>query len=231
MPVSDRIDLAREAVFQLGELTLHPPLRQIVRADGASEVVEPRVMQVLIALARADGGIVARNELTRCCWDDRIVGEDAINRVISRLRRVADGIGAGSFRIETVTKVGYRLARPGDALPAAAHSKLNRRAVIAGAATAALAALGGATLWLRRPDDDARVAAAAPEDVAPLMAQAAVALKQATREGQNQAIGLYRRVVALRPDYADGWGALGVAYAITSHYRATDEFRTLSGRA
>ena len=45
------------------------------------------------------------------CWDGRVVGEDAINRILSRLRAAASGIGAGSFRTETITRVGYRLLR------------------------------------------------------------------------------------------------------------------------
>ena len=46
-------------------------------------------MQALVALARADGEIVTRDELIQSCWDGRIVGEDAIDRVIARLRRAA----------------------------------------------------------------------------------------------------------------------------------------------
>lgn len=105
----ERIELARIAEFRLGPLTVRPGLRQVVRDDGMSEVLEPRVMQVLIALALADGAILTRDDLTTSCWDSRIVGEDAINRVISRLRRVAEGIARDSFKLETITKVGYRL--------------------------------------------------------------------------------------------------------------------------
>ena len=35
------------------------------------------------------GAIVTRDELTMSCWDGRVVGEDAINRILSRLRTVA----------------------------------------------------------------------------------------------------------------------------------------------
>src|SRR3546814_17657153 len=73
--------------------------------DGAEEIIEPRVMQVLLALAEARSEIVRREDLTERCWEGRIVGEDAINRVLSRLRRVAGGIGEDSFRIATLTKV------------------------------------------------------------------------------------------------------------------------------
>ncbi len=102
------IALAHEPPFTLGGLRLLPPTREIVAPDGTRTVVEPRVMQVLIALARADGAIVTRDALIASCWEGRIVGEDAINRVISRLRYAAAETG-GVFRVETVTRIGYRL--------------------------------------------------------------------------------------------------------------------------
>jgi len=40
-----------------------------------------------------------------------------------------------------------------------------------------------------------------------------MAMTQGTVEGGNQAIGLLRRVVTLRPDYADGWGLLALSYS------------------
>nr|HMN55160.1 winged helix-turn-helix domain-containing protein [Sphingopyxis sp.] len=113
MGSAERIDLAHEADRVIGRLSVSPSRRELRREDGQREVLEHRVMQVLIALHRADGGIVTRDELTRSCWDGRIVGDDAINRVISRLRKAADGIGAGSFVIETITKIGYRLVEEG----------------------------------------------------------------------------------------------------------------------
>src|SRR3546814_8861839 len=80
----------------LGRLALNPALREIRRNDGAEEIIEPRVMQVLLALAEARSEIVRREDLTERCWEGRIVGEDAINRVLSRLRRVE--IGRASCR-------------------------------------------------------------------------------------------------------------------------------------
>ncbi|NIJ65274.1 DNA-binding winged helix-turn-helix (wHTH) protein [Sphingomonas leidyi] len=222
-----RIDLAHEAAFRLGGLEVRPALRQLARDDGTEEVLEPRVMQVLVALARADGAILSRDDLTRSCWEGRVVGEDAINRVISRLRRAAEGIGQRSFRIETVTKVGYRLMRAGDAadLPISRDAalegmrtelhrlKLDRRAMFTGAGVA-LAASGGFLAWRRfgmAPSVPGQQKP--PEDIAPLMIQAQMAMTQGTVEGSNQAIGLLRRVVLLRPDYADGWGLLALSYS------------------
>jgi adenylate cyclase len=107
-----QVVLAHEPSFTLGQLRIDPATRQ-VQASDRSETLEPRVMQVLVALARVGGAIVTRYELTERCWDGRIVGEDAINRALSRIRHVAAGIGAGSFTIETITKVGYRLVGQG----------------------------------------------------------------------------------------------------------------------
>jgi DNA-binding winged helix-turn-helix (wHTH) protein/tetratricopeptide (TPR) repeat protein len=225
--VEGRIDLAHEAPFQLGTLEVRPPLRQLARADGSEEVLEPRVMQVLVALARAGGGIVSRDDLTRSCWEGRVVGEDAINRVVSRLRRAAEGIGQGSFRIETITKVGYRLLREGQAgTPAPAPDsplaqaraealrlRLDRRAMLVGAGLAVTTVGGGLFTWRHFVASDPARTDKPPSDIAPLMIQAQMAMTQGTVEGGNQAIGLLRRVVSLRPDYADGWGLLALSYS------------------
>jgi DNA-binding winged helix-turn-helix (wHTH) protein len=116
-PETNRIILAHENSFTLGPLTVTPPTRCITHTDGRREVLEPRVMQVLVALVRAGGDTLTREDLTSLCWQDRVVGDDAISRVLSRLRRTAEGLGAGVFRIETITKVGYRLTCSADAAP------------------------------------------------------------------------------------------------------------------
>jgi DNA-binding winged helix-turn-helix (wHTH) protein len=222
----DSIDLAHRPDFRLGDLTVRPGVRQILRDDGTEEVLEPRVMQVLVALADAGGGIVSRDDLSRRCWEDRIVGDDAINRVISRLRRSAEGIGAGAFRIETITKVGYRLLAAGPSGDVASlpprhdpETPISRRTLIGGASVLAAAGLGGWAL-LHRASPPARKALRAP--VAGLMAQGMASLRQADTEGNVQAIGLFRQVVALTPDYADGWGTLAFAYASAAHGRSAE---------
>ena len=103
-----RIELARETPVRLGALGIEPALRRIANDDGREAILEPRVMQVLVALSRAVGRIVSRDELATSCWHGVVVGEDALNRVIGRLRRVLDEVGGG-VQLETITKVGYRL--------------------------------------------------------------------------------------------------------------------------
>jgi DNA-binding winged helix-turn-helix (wHTH) protein/tetratricopeptide (TPR) repeat protein len=248
MTVSERVELAHEPDFTLGRLTVSPSRREVARDDGEREVVEHRVMQVLVALSRARGGIVTRDELITSCWDGRIVGEDSIHRALSRLRKVASGIGAGSIEIETITKIGYRLtsdqdgaadggsrapegvaegALEGADVGPARPTRQTRRGLLIGAGVlGVLAAGGGGLLLTRRPRGPA-----VPPEVQALVIQARQLRDQNTREAQQQAIGLMRRVVAMAPDYADGWGMLGCAYAIPSHYRARAEGIDLRARA
>ncbi|MEJ1969513.1 MAG: winged helix-turn-helix domain-containing protein [Rhizomicrobium sp.] len=106
---SKPIDLARQADFALGAMWVRPSSREIAASGGETELLEPRIMQVLVALAQAGGAVVSRDELIACCWEGRIVGDDAINRAIGRLRRLSESDGGASFTIETIPRVGYRL--------------------------------------------------------------------------------------------------------------------------
>lgn len=143
------IDLAHERPFRLGPLAVAPALREVAAPDGTRQVLEPRVMQVLVALTRAGGAIVGRDELIRTCWNGTVVGEGAINRAVSLLRKLSEGLGGGAFRIETVARVGYRLVLPGpdphrDAPPAAVRP---RRLAWAALALVVVAGAAAALLW------------------------------------------------------------------------------------
>ena len=148
----------------LGPLRLSPATRELRRDDdGRRQVVEPRIMQVLLALARAAGEIVTRDQLIADCWQGRVVGEDAINRVISRLRQAGRQIGDGVFRIETVTHGGYRMVsdfrlRPAEGEALGLGGEVNSRArrgraprrlaIAAVMGLAVLTAAGAGAWWL-----------------------------------------------------------------------------------
>jgi DNA-binding winged helix-turn-helix (wHTH) protein/tetratricopeptide (TPR) repeat protein len=180
MTVADRVNLAHEPDFVLGRLTVSPSRRELVRDDGEREVIEHRVMQVLIALSKAEGSIVTRDELTMSCWDGRVVGEDAIHRVLSRLRKIANGIGASSIEIETITKIGYRLTsngyqlRAGEA-PVARHDAAaprgwlrdGKRKVAAVAASLILVLTAGLLAWTYLGRSAVPLVAVGPADSSP----------------------------------------------------------------
>ncbi|HVT32236.1 MAG TPA: winged helix-turn-helix domain-containing protein, partial [Rhodanobacteraceae bacterium] len=115
---TDPIELSAVPDFELGGLHVHPSTREAIRG-GVRHIVEPRVMQVLVALVHARGAVVSRDELIRCCWKGRVVGEAAINGCISKLRALAEADGsAPAFNIATIPRVGYRL-QPADGFGAA----------------------------------------------------------------------------------------------------------------
>lgn len=153
------VALAREADFRLGAVRVRPSTREVAFGDRR-EALEPRVMQVLVALARRCGQVVSRDDLVELCWGGRIVGEDAINRCIGQLRKLAAATGEPAMAIDTVARVGYRMAGPlSDAGAADALAEVAPRwrapgpAWLAAAVAVLLVALvGGAVAWrLLRP--------------------------------------------------------------------------------
>ena len=212
LAVPGRIVLAHELPFNLGKLRIHPSTRQLERGDRW-ETLEPRVMQVLVALFRARGRIVTRDELVDWCWDGRIVSEDAINRAISRLRQVAAEVGEGSFGVETITKVGYRLVgrdSPPNALPPSSvpipRAAASRRTWLVGATAAVGMAAGAGLLWRKpwrhRPD---------PEAVE-LVRLGDLAQRASRPDQTRQSVTYFERAVRIDPQYADAWGMLALSY-------------------
>jgi adenylate cyclase len=106
MPAEMPINLADEADFALGSLNVRPSFREVMAGDR-THVLEPRVMQVLVLLARHHGQTVSRDQLVEACWGGVIVGENAIQRCIGLLRKLAEATVA--FEIITLARVGYRL--------------------------------------------------------------------------------------------------------------------------
>jgi len=209
LAVPGKVELAHEPPFRLGILDAEPATRQL-KSGGRSETLEPRVMQVLVALFRA-GSIVTREELIQRCWDGRVVGDDAINRVLSRIRHIAADLGQGSFSVETITKVGYRLHTSGEvadhALPAGEPIRTERRKLVGSLVGAgAIAAVGGTlALQLLRPNRR-------PKQAEELF-QRAIALRTSASDAENrQVIAYLREAVRIAPDYGEAWGALAFAY-------------------
>lgn len=146
------IELVSEPSFALGTGVVHPASLEVVWPDGSCKL-EPRVMQVLVALNRGRGGPLSREELSRLCWDGRIVGEDALVRCISKLRKTF--LRDPAVEIESIAKVGYRLRLVSVAPETTAASPFKPsprrlRWLLAGG-VAAIATLGVAAFVLMKP--------------------------------------------------------------------------------
>lgn len=227
---SGRIILAEEPPFRLGALWVEPAFRQVSGPDS-QVTLEPRVMQVLVALAQADGGIVGRDALIERCWDGRIVGENAINRVISLLRHLAADTQA--FEIETITKVGYRLNVTGSVPPegtsptAESPTDGPRRAIarrtVLGAIGAAAIAGPAYLLWSTRLSPERRAANR--------YYRAGI---EANRRGDSsikQAVAYYEQAVRADPDHAQAWGALARALISLSGQTYDEQLDPIIARA
>lgn len=101
-------NLAPRPDFALGGATISPSMRTIRGAAGKA-VVEPRMMQVLIAMAEAPGRLVTREDLFERCWNGAAVGDDSLNRAIAGLRRALSTASGDALRVETVPGAGYAL--------------------------------------------------------------------------------------------------------------------------
>lgn len=171
-------------------------------------------MQTLVALHRANGAVVSKDDLAIQCWEGRIVGEDAINRVISRLRSVAEKQLGGQFRIETITKVGYRLVAGNvtplignEAAAQAERNRIDRRGVIVGGAALGTVLAAGIGLVLLKSDPTTREARMLVDD-------ARKTLRNGDLDNAGAAIGPLRHATELAPNSAEAWGLLALACRI-----------------
>lgn len=97
--------------FQLGDWLVDPQNNQLRRNDSLTKL-EPKVMDVLIYLARHPGQVVSREELEKHVWPGRIVTYDAITATIVKLRKAFQDHDETAPLIKTVSKRGYCLVAP-----------------------------------------------------------------------------------------------------------------------
>ncbi|MEE4212362.1 MAG: winged helix-turn-helix domain-containing protein [Parvularcula sp.] len=135
--------------FFLGDVRADPA-RGVIEGGASEQRVEPKVMDLLVALAEADGEVVSRSELFAKLWPDVVVGEDTLSRTVSKLRRALGEDPKTPRYLETVPKRGYRLmapVRPETSAPRAektgkSFSARRRPLLGAGAAALVLALVG-----------------------------------------------------------------------------------------
>ena len=213
--VPGRVVLAHEPEFALGSLKVSPPTREVIK-DTERHTIEPRVMQLLVILAKARGEVLSRDELIDCCWGGRIVGDDAINHAIGKLRQLAFESG-GAFRIETIPRVGFRLLSDQRSIPEAGHAEApkedrkggpTRRAVIGSGLALGAFTIGAASVAFLSRDQEA-------SRLAEMFYERGLATRgQGYLNEYEQAVGYFRRAVEIDPTYADAWGALAWSYRV-----------------
>jgi DNA-binding winged helix-turn-helix (wHTH) protein len=204
------VDLAAKSPFDLGELNIRPAIREIASGDR-SEILEPRVMQVLVALAEACGQVVSRERLIDRCWGGRIISEDAINTCISKVRRIGEAYGA--FTIQTVPRVGYRLATTAASTTSRQRRSWLGRALLALALAVMTLGLGAGAIWRlwSKPDFTVAVGAfdAEPGDPA--------ATSLAKRVGETLTGAMTARHVDVTPPASKSSAPIAVSGSVEAH--------------
>lgn len=105
----DRIkNLAAVSQFRIGALLVQPDRLAIVR-DGVTTALEPRMMEVLIALAERAGEVVSAEQLLIEIWRGTFYGDNPVHKTIAQLRRRLGDSSREPDYIETIRKRGYRL--------------------------------------------------------------------------------------------------------------------------
>ena len=183
-------------------------------------------MQVLVALASAAGETLSRDDLIAACWGGRAVTDDALNRVMSRLRALSRSFGG--FRVETITKVGYRLVADGGAARAVPFSegwRWNRRSAILGGA--ALAGCGGAAWLLSRGEPGPP----SNPEVERLISEARAATREGMPDDMARAAALFRLATEKAPDSSEAWGGLAGIYRFQWEFSPPEEAPAMAARA
>jgi DNA-binding winged helix-turn-helix (wHTH) protein/TolB-like protein/Flp pilus assembly protein TadD len=130
--------------LRIGDWQVDPATNELAR-PGEVVRIEPKAMEVLVALAGRAGRAVSREELLAAVWPGVVVGDETLTQSIIKLRRALGDNPRSPSYIETISKRGYRLVAPVNAP--------RRRRWLAPAACAACVAalLFGVLLYPDRP--------------------------------------------------------------------------------
>lgn len=212
--------LARRDDIVLGTAVVRPSVRLII-GPGGTGTIEPRTMQVILALADAQGAVVTRDDLIQRCWDSQIVGDDAIYRTIGEVRRLARDIAEDGFSVENIPKTGYRLLvgdvpySTGEGEHSAGTGGISRRMVvgIAVVGVAIAGGLAGRAFFAERTDPR----------VTELIDRGAQALRDELPDSNQQGIGFLKEAVRIEPGNAQAWGLLALAWRNAAEHGSPDE--------
>lgn len=204
-------DLAERPDFAIEDMRVSPATR-IVHGPSGETAVEPRVMQVLVALLDADGAVVTRDTLMQRCWGNVFVGDDSLNRAIAGVRRIPEKVGSTAYTVATVSGTGYRLVpskppqpadKGGPSVVPTLSRPMPRRMLLGGAG---IVAAGAGAYYLTARTGD-------PKPIARLLDESRIAMRAGTPEGSKRAVMLLEQAVEVSPNDPEAWGLLALTMA------------------
>lgn len=84
----------------------------VIRCDGKSYTLEPRVMQLLVYLCDRAGQVISAEQLLGDVWKGTFYGDNPVHKCVALVRRALGDDASAPRYIETLRKRGYRLIAP-----------------------------------------------------------------------------------------------------------------------
>ncbi len=100
-----------ETGFELGDWSVAPALNRLSRG-GRVVHLRPRVMDVLVYLARRPGEVVAQDEIVAALWAKEFLADTALTRAVFELREALGDDPRQPRYVATIPKRGYGLVAP-----------------------------------------------------------------------------------------------------------------------
>jgi len=106
-----------EKLYKINNLLFYPAKMQLVSKQNAVQL-KPKAAEVLLLFCLQPHKLISREQLLDSVWAGQIVTDNAINQVITQLRKVLHGVDPGSEFIVTMPRQGYKMvARVTEVLP------------------------------------------------------------------------------------------------------------------
>ena len=97
--------------FRVGEWLVEPDLNRISNARTVVSI-EPKVLDVLLCLARSPGEVLSKEKILKTVWPDTFVSDGILSYSISELRKAFGDDAKNPTVIQTISRKGYRLIAP-----------------------------------------------------------------------------------------------------------------------
>jgi Tol biopolymer transport system component/DNA-binding winged helix-turn-helix (wHTH) protein len=97
-----------EPGFRVGDWQVQPDLGTIRRGEEQLQL-EPKVMEVLVYLARHPGDVLPKEKIIRAVWPDTFVTDEVLTNAISELRKAFGDDAKNPIVVQTLPRRGYRL--------------------------------------------------------------------------------------------------------------------------
>ena len=221
--------LRRKKQFMVGEWLIEPDEVRIKMGDK-SKRLEPKVMDFLVCLACRAGETVTKDELIEEVWQGVIVGDEALQRCVSKLRNALDDNARAPQFIATVPKRGYKLLvspkvvvlpisqsdDPNDFVGSQVNDsyhfspRLNRFAVIGLVVLSLTLVLWAQSMGLLNRQE---LTPATPPTVEQQYERALVHYAEYERDSNERAIVLFERVIEEEEGFALAYAGISKAYA------------------